>query len=218
MKTQMKAMARPYVTLFGMALIVAVVARIGLGIMDATGALAYDYISASDVAILDTICSILTGSAFVAFMFAASLALTLSVAGVALYAAIARREDGQASAASAFLWGWATALVAIVCLVIVGGGILSAVQVGSMSSKLPGTGVLVVAAIVFAAFLGTLLAAASMVAVACAVCGLAVMVLTVGTFSTLNHVSIDTSALGMWFAADAIVNIAMLLAASRFAK
>ena len=234
MKTQMKPMARPYVTLFGMALIVAVVARIGLGIMDATGALAYDYISASDVAILDTICSILTGSAFVAFMFAASLALTLSVAGVALYAAIARREGGQASAASAFLWGWTTALVAIVCLVIVGGGILS--QVGSMSSKLPGTGVLVVAAIVFAAFLGTLLGAASMVAVACvrraktskracvnllvacAVCGLAVMVLTVGTFSTLNHVSIDTSALGMWFAADAIVNIAMLLAASRFAK
>ena len=169
-------------------------------------------------------------------MFAASLALTLSVAGVALYAAIARREGGQASAASAFLWGWATALVAIVCLVIVGGGILSAVQVGSMSSKLPGTGVLVVAAIVFAAFLGTLLGAASMVAVACvrraktskracvnllvacAVCGLVVMVLTVGTFSTLNHVSIDTSALGMWFAADAIVNIAMLLAASRFAK
>lgn len=236
MKTQMKAMARPYVTLFGMALIVAVVARIGLGIMDATGALAYDYISASDVAILDTICSILTGSAFVAFMFAASLALTLSVAGVALYAAIARREGGQASAASAFLWGWATAFVAIVCLVIVGSGILSAVQVGSMSSKLPGTGALVVAAIVFAAFLGTLLGAASMVAVACvrraktpkracvnllvacAVCGLAVMVLTVGTFSTLNHVSIDTSALGMWFAADAIVNVAMLLAASRFAK
>lgn len=236
MKTQMKAMARPYLTLFGMALIVAVVARIGLGIMDATGALAYDYISASDVAILDTICSILTGSAFVAFMFAASLALTLSVAGVALYAAIARREGGQASAASAFLWGWATALVAIVCLVIVGSGILSAVQVGSMSSKLPGTGVLAIAAIVFAAFLGTLLGAASMVAVACvrraktpkcacvnllvacAVCGLVVMVLTVGTFSTLNHVSIDTSALGVWFAADAVVNIAMLLAAGRFAK
>lgn len=236
MKTQMKAMARPYLTLFGMALIVAVVARIGLGIMDATGALAYDYISASDVAILDTICSILTGSAFVAFMFTASLALTLSVAGVALYAAIARREGAQASAGSAFLWGWATALVAIVCLVIVGGGILSAVQVGSMSSKLPGTGVLVIAAIVFAAFLGTLLGAASMVAVACvrraktpkracvnllvacAVCGLVVMVLTVGTFSTLNHVSIDTSALGVWFAADAVVNIAMLLAAGRFAK
>lgn len=236
MKTQMKAMARPYLTLFGMALIVAVVARIGLGIMDATGALAYDYISASDVTILDTICSILTGSAFVAFMFAASLALTLSVAGVALYAAIARREGAQASAGSAFLWGWATALVAIVCLVIVGGGILSAVQVGSMSSKLPGTGVLVIVAIVFAAFLGTLLGAASMVAVACvrrakapkracvnllvacAVCGLVVMVLTVGTFSTLNHVSIDTSALGVWFAADAVVNIAMLLAAGRFAK
>ncbi len=236
MKTQMKAMARPYLTLFGMALIVAVVARIGLGVMDATGSLAYDYISASDVAILDTICSILTGSAFVAFMFAASLALTLSVAGVALYAAIARREGAQAGAASAFLWGWATALVAIICLVIVGSGILSSVQVGSMSSKLPGTGMLVVAAIVFAAFLGTLLGAASMVAVACvrraktpkracvnllvacAVCGLVVMVLTVGTFATLNQVSIDTSSLGIWFAADAVVNVAMLLAANRFAK
>ena len=236
MKTQLKAMARPYLTLFGMALIVAVVARIGLGVMDATGSLAYDYISASDVAILDTICSILTGSAFVAFMFAASLALTLSVAGVALYAAIARREGAQAGAASAFLWGWATALVAIICLVIVGSGILSSVQLGSMSSKLPGTGMLVVAAIVLAAFLGTLLGASSMVAVACvrraktpkracvnllvacAVCGLVVMVLTVGTFATLNQVSIDTSSLGIWFAADAVVNVAMLLAANRFAK
>ena len=236
MKTQMKAMARPYLTLFGLALIVAVVARIGLGVMDATGALAYDYISASDVAILDTICSILTGSAFVAFMFAASLALTLSVAGVALYAAIARREGNSAGAGSAFLWGWATALVALVCLVIVGSGILSAVQVGSMSSKLPGAGVLVVAAVGFAAFLGTLLGAASLVAVACvrraktakracvnllvacAVCGLVVMVLTVGTFSALNQVSIDTTVLGMWFAGDLAANVTMLLAAAHFAK
>lgn len=236
MKTQMKAMARPYLTLFGLALIVAVVARIGLGVMDATGALAYDYISASNVAILDTMCSILTGSAFVAFMFAASLALTLSVAGVALYAAIARREGGSAGAGSAFLWGWATALVALVCLVIVGSGILSAVQVGSMSSKLPGAGALVVGAIGFAAFLGTLLGAASMVAVACVrrastakracvnlmvaclVCGLVVMALTVGTFGTLNQVSVDVSALGMWFAVDAVANVAMLLIASRLAK
>lgn len=236
MKTQMKAMARPYFTLFGLAIIVALVARVGLAVMDAAGVLAYDYISASDVAILDTICSILTGSAFVAFLFAASLALTLSVAGVALYAALARREGAQAGAGSAFLWGWATALVALVCLVIVASGILSAVQVGSMSSKLPGVPVLIVAAIVFAAFLGTLLGAASMVAVACvrraatpkracinllvacAVCGLVVMGLTVGTFSTLNQVSIDTLALGMWFAGDAVANIVMLLAASHFAK
>ena len=236
MKTQMKAMARPYATLFGLALIVALVARVGLAIMDATGALAYDYISASDVAILDTICSILTGSAFVAFLFAASLALTLSVAGVALYAAMARREGAAAGAGSAFLWGWATALVALICLVIVASGILSAVQVGSMSSKLPGTPVLIVGAIVFAAFLGTLLGAASMVAVACvrraatpkracvnlliacAVCGLVVMGLTVGTFSTLNQVSINASALGMWFAGDAVVNVVMLAAASHFAK
>ena len=110
MKTQMKAMARPYVTLFGMALIVAVVSRIGLGIMDAAGALAYDYISASDVAILDTICSILTGSAFVAFMFAASLALTLCmrrslVARVARPARQARFcGDGLRRSSQSYAW------------------------------------------------------------------------------------------------------------------
>ena len=236
MKTQMKTMAWPFLTLFGLALIVAIVGRIGLAVMDVTGNLAYDYISATGVATLDVVCSILTGSAFVAFLFAASLALTTSVAGVALYAAIARRKGNSAGIGSAFLWGWATALVSIVCLLIVVSGILSAVQVGSMSSKLPATGLLVVAAVGFAAFLGTLLGAASLVAcacvrrakngkratvnllVACFVCGLVVMGLTVGTFATINQVSIDTAQLGMWFGADAVVNIIIMVVASRFAK
>ena len=232
----MKQMAKPFFTLFGIALIIAVIGRVGLAIMAATGALAFDYISASGVAILDVICSILTGSAFVAFLFAAGLALCLSTAGPVLYGYLFAKKGGPARPLTAFLWGWATALMAIVCLLIVVSGILSAVQVGSMSSKLPGAPVLVLALVVFAAFLGTLLGAASMVVcayiararaghslsaqllAATALCGAVVMVLTVGTFATLNSVAINTTALLAWFAADVAVNLVVLFAAARMAR
>ncbi|MFR4802789.1 MAG: hypothetical protein ACLT98_05375 [Eggerthellaceae bacterium] len=168
MKEQLKDMARPYAMLFLIALAVAIVGRIGLAVMDLTGTLSYDYISATDVPILDVVCSILTGSALVAFMYAASLAMVVSTAGVALHGLLfARRSEGAGRPATAFLWGWATALAAIVCLLITVSGILSAVQVASMSSKLPSLPLLVLALVGFAAFLGTLLGAASMTVCAC---------------------------------------------------
>ena len=232
----MKKMARPYLTLFALALIIALLGRVGLGIAGATGILAFDYISASGVPILDVICSILTGSAFVAFLFAGGLALVVSTVGAVLYAVLVARDGARPRAGSAFLWGWATALVALVCLVIVVLGILSTVQVGSMSSKLPGVGVIVLGVVGFAAFLGTLLGAAAMVlcacatraragrsltaslCVACAVCGAVVMVLTVGTFGALNVASISLPALGGWFAADVAANLAMLFGAQALTR
>lgn len=298
----MKAMARPFLTLYAMALVIALLGRVGLAVAGSTGVLAFDYISAAGVPVLDVICSILTGSAFVAFLFAAGLALCVSTAGAVLYGVLASRDVGvaargtegvgvgvaalcgesagvgvaaprgesagadapaeEASAAqanvaraaaarmaadadgraavrprplTAFLWGWATALVALVCLVVVVLGILSAVQVGSMSSKLPGLPVIVVGVIGFAAFLGTLLGAASMVVCACvarwragrslelsliaavALCGTVVAALTVGTFSALNVASISLPALGGWFAADVAANVAMLFGAKAYA-
>ena len=114
-------------------------------------------------------------------------------------------------------------------------GILSAVQVGSMSSKLPGLPIIVVGVIGFAAFLGTLLGAVSMVVCACvarwragyslelsliaavALCGAVVAALTVGTFSALNAASISLPALGGWFAADVVANVAMLFGAKVYA-
>lgn len=237
MKEQMKAMTRPFAMLFCLVVVVALVGRIGLAVMDATGTLSYDYISAADVPILDVICSILTGSALVAFMFAAGLALVVSTAGPALYGLLAGRGSaGPGRPATAFLWGWATALVALVCLFIVVSGILSAVQVASMSSKLPSISVLVVALVGFAAFLGTLLGAASMTVCACfararddkragwnlviaaAVCGLVVMVLTVGTFAAINTASINVGVVGAWFVADVVVNLAILFSANALAK
>lgn len=269
----MKAMARPFLALYAMALVIALLGRIGLAVAGGTGVLAFDYISASGVPVLDVICSILTGSAFVAFLFAAGLALCVSTAGAVLYGALASRDgaraatcaegadaddpagatgvaqtdvariaadaDGRAAVRprplTAFLWGWATALVALVCLMIVALGILSAVQVGSMSSKLPGLPIIVVGVIGFAAFLGTLLGAASMVVCACvarwragyslelsliaavALCGAVVAALTVGTFSALNVASISLPALSGWFAADVVANVAMLFGAKAYA-
>lgn len=141
MKGSMRTMARPYAILFAIALVVALLARIGLAVMDAAGWLAYDYISASGVPMLDVICSILTGSAFVAFLFAAALTLMVSAAGAVLQAALfAKGVQGAGRPAAAFLWGWAAAAVSLVCLLVVASGILSGVQVGSMSSKLPGAG------------------------------------------------------------------------------
>lgn len=235
MKESMRAMARPYGILFAMALVVAVLARVGLAIMDATGWLSYDYISASGVPMLDVVCSILTGSAFVAFLFAAALTLMVSAAGVALQASLfAKGTLGAGKPGAAFLWGWAAAAVSLVCLLVVASGILSGVQVGSMSSKLPGAGVLLVAAVVFTAFIGTLLGAAAQVVCTCmaragrraswnlvgaaAACGAVVMVLTVLTFAAINTASPNLAAVGGLFALDAAVNVAMLLVAARFTK
>ncbi len=231
MGEQMRRLARPYGVLFAIALVMAVVARLGLFAADVTGVLAYDYISASDVPVLDVVCSILTGSAFVAFLAAAGLALCVSCAGAVLYGALFERgcalagsngsDGGGAPGAvkpcpkTAFLWGWATALVALICLLVVIGRIFSPVQVSSISSKLPAAPVLVLALVVFAAFLGTLLAAAAMTVCACVArararrgrlganlviaalaCGMVVAALTVGTFSAINVVGINAAVAG----------------------
>ena len=172
-----------------------------------------------------------------AFMYAASLAMVVSTVGVALHGLLfARRSEGAGRPATAFLWGWATALAAIVCLLITASGILSAVQVASMSSKLPSLPMLVLALVGFAAFLGTLLGAASMTVCACLarardekragwnlvlaafVCGLVVMVLTVGTFSSVNAASIQLGTVGAWFAADVVVNLAIMFGMGALVK
>ena len=126
--------------------------------------------------------------------------------------------------------------MAIACLGIVASGILSGVQVASMSSKLPGTLALIAAVAVFAAFIDTLLMAASLVVHACivraespcalaknlvvatAACGVVVMLLTVGTFASIDTVSIDLARAGGWFVADIAANAAMAAIAWRMAK
>lgn len=90
--------------------------------------------------------------------------------------------------------------------------------------------------IAFAAFIGTLLAAASMAVHACIVrsgsacsltrnllfatagCGLVVMLLTVGTFSALNSVSVSVPYVLGWLAADLAANAAIVAGSWHVAK
>ena len=88
------------------------------------------------------------------------------------------------------------------------------------------------ALVVFAAFLGTLLAAAAMTVCACVArararrgrlganlviaalaCGMVVAALTVGTFSAINVVGINAAVAGGWFAVDIAANLIILFAA-----
>ena len=55
----MKDVRRSFLALFGVALVVAVVGRIGLAVMDLAGVLTYDYIAASTGTLLNQVCSAL---------------------------------------------------------------------------------------------------------------------------------------------------------------
>ena len=59
MEARMKDVRRSFLALFGVALVVAVVGRIGLAVMDLAGVLTYDYIAASTGTLLNQVCSAL---------------------------------------------------------------------------------------------------------------------------------------------------------------
>ena len=50
------------------------------------------------------------------------------------------------------------------------------------------------------------------------VCGLVVMVLTVGAFSAVNSASIQLGTVGAWFAADVVVNLAIMFGMGALVK
>ena len=81
----MKDVRRSFLALFGVALVVAVVGRIGLAVMDLAGVLTYDYIAASTGTLLNQVCSALTGPALVAFMALGGMVCALAVAAPMLY-------------------------------------------------------------------------------------------------------------------------------------
>lgn len=231
-KKQFQKIWRPYAILFCLGFVVAIVGRAGIAVMTATNTFSFDYISASSGSVLEIICSVLTGSALVAFMFVAGLVLSLSCAGVALFGLLYAKGKIKPLKHTAFFAGWACALVAIICMLIVFSGIFSPVQVSSMSSKLPATGVLLLGMVGFAAIIGSLLAAASLVVCACLsrnkgtkrygwnlvlwafVCGLAVMVCTINVFAAINQSTIPAAQVGIWLLVSVVVNVVIMFVAS----
>lgn len=233
MKENIKQIYKPYLQLFSLGLIIAVLARIGLAVMANLGIHSFDYISATDVPTLEVICSVLTGSALVAFMFVCGLVLSMSLAVVVLFVILYKKGRAAAAPGLAFLVGWIGTIAVIICAAVVASGIFSPVQISSMSSKLPATPVIVLGLIVFAAVIGTLLAAAMLVICAClsknegtpkygwnlllweAVCGILVMICTIGVFASINTSSVSGAAAGGWLVASVVVNVAIMLVATK---
>ena len=233
MKDNIKAIYKPYLILFCMGLIIAILARIGLGVMASLGIHSFDYISATDVPTLQVICSVLTGSALIAFMFVCGLILSMSAAIVALFALLFKKGMAKANLGLSFLTGWIGTIAVMICAGIVASGIFSPVQISSMSSKLPATPLILVGAIVFAAVIGTLLAAAMLAICAClsknegtprygwnmliweAICGVLVMICTIGTFASINQLPIPGAQVCGWLVASVVVNVAIMVFASK---
>ena len=137
MEARMKDVRRSFLALFGVALVVAVVGRIGLAVMDLAGVLTYDYIAASTGTLLNQVCSALTGPALVAFMALGGMVCALAVAAPMLYGYWfqrgARKLGGFGPALAA---GGAVTVAGLVCALVFASGIMSAVQLASMKTKL----------------------------------------------------------------------------------
>jgi len=237
MKQRLKEVRFSFLMLYGIALAVAIVGRVGLAVMDLNGILTYDYIAASTGTLLNQICSALTGPALFGFMFVAALALTCSAAGTALYGYwFAHGTSALKSPLRALLYGAATTVASLVCAIIPASGVMSAVQIASMRTKLHMDVGVAVMGVAFFVAIATLLAAAALVVCACfaraksvrragvnllaaaLLCGLVVSVLTAFTFATVNVATLDGWASATWFGIDTIVNIVMLTAAALLSR
>ena len=238
MEAQMKDVRRSFLALFGVALVVAVVGRIGLAVMDLAGVLTYDYIAASTGTLLNQVCSALTGPALVAFMALGGMVCALAVAAPMLYGYWfqrgARKLGGFGPALAA---GGAVTVAGLVCALVFASGIMSAVQLASMKTKLVLDGGMALMGVTFLAAIVTLNAAAcavmamcaaraergrgSLVAnvlVAAAVCGLVVMAFAVPTFATINVAHLDGLVCAGWLVLDTVANLVLLGVAVRLAR
>lgn len=231
MKEKLAPYAKPFALLYVLAIVVMILARIGIAVMDATGILSYSYWSATSPyiaagSLMDQLCWALTGGTLVGFMFAAGLAFAITAAAVVILAAKARetKADSPTMTANALVWGMITAIVAFAGLMATIAGLFSGVQIAQMSGKSGGsTGIVLLLVIE----LGTLIAAAGSILASCAcreealvpsllrtglialVCGAIVCALTVGTFATLNQAEVSTGAAFAWLVGGIVANVAM---------
>lgn len=233
----LKDVGRSFLYAFGVAFAVALIGRIGLALMDAFGVLTYDYIAASTGTLLNQVCSALTGPALVAFMMLGGLVCALSVAAVLLYAywysCGVRRLAGFGPALVA---GAATTATGLVCALVFASGIMSAVQMASMKTKLVMDGFMLLMGLMLLVAVVLLNAAACVVACACIArakspervgvgmivaalgCGLVVMVFAVPAFASLNVAHINGLASAGWFTLAAAANAAILVLAVQLAN
>lgn len=237
MKIEFKQTGFAFLVVYAIALILAVLGRIGLAVLDSMGGITYDYIAASHGPILAQMLTVFTGVQLYGFMCAMGLLCVIFVAGnviLGLNYSSHRNEAGKLS--TALVWGGLTTLVGLLCFAIIVKGLLSEVQMASMKTKVKIDGGMILMAIVAILAMATLFASASAVIYACiaksgnrktlgikliaasAGWGLVVVLLSVLTFKTVNAEELNGMASVLWFGVSAAVNAAMALAAVSIAK
>lgn len=221
--------------MYVIALIVALLARIGLSVMGNSGVLAFNYSSATHPEIykkplFDQLAEALTSGSFFGFLFICGLCLALAVASVMLFSYIL--HTGSYEAAHPEIWacvtGALTVLVSIVCIAIIAPANFSEIQImfmGSMGGDMSGAGGVAISLFIC---ITTLIAAASMVfdwcislwkkswrrgflsfVLATLICGMIVLLLLQNIAGILFCVSVDMAALtgALWIAI--VVHIAI---------
>jgi hypothetical protein len=235
--TCVHAGARRWAAVFGaayaIALICAVLGSVGLGALGSAGAITYDYSSAGhpvlyDQPLLDSLGGALTGGSLLGFIYAGGLCLALSVATALLYVRLAGGAGAREGIGAAFACGIVTAVVSIVCLVIVVPSCFSSVQLMSMSSDAGASGGMGAVACALVLAVGTLIAAASLVlrwsvrqadahpgrawlktVVAAAVCGIVVLLCVENAYRVLAQVELDAGALAGALVVATVANVVM---------
>ncbi|WP_350454735.1 hypothetical protein [Slackia heliotrinireducens] len=240
MGTELKKSAPAFLTLFASALIIALLGRIGSKVLDVTGALGYNYRAATapyltdGLTTLDKLPFTMTGGTLVGFIFAGGLALCLATATALLFAHL-YPQKGQGGIGVALVWGFASAIVAFVCLFIIVLGLYSEVLLSQMTKGGGGSLGLTLGMLVLA--VGTLTAAASLVLrgalvkgagssrptfvwviATLAVCGAAVCALVCICFSAINANPASPAAIAGSLGAACICNLVMAFAGVRLGK
>jgi len=236
MKSESKQANFPFVMLYVIALVLAILGRIGIAILDGMGGVAYDYISVSSGSLFVQLLSIFTGAQLYVFMCAMALLCCVLLASAILHGVAYAKDPASMTTGRVLLASVVTALVAFLCLIIPVAGVFSGVQVWGLKIQAPVTGAVIgmgliaflaVAALEFAAIqvVDACIATTSdekglwtKLLIASAVCGLIVIVLSVFTFHAMDTFPLNATGGMLWFGIALVVNLVIGFGAQAVSK
>lgn len=215
---------------------IALVGRIGLWGMDLTGVLTYDYITSSQGTLLNQLCTALTGPALFALLATVALAMGVSMMGIMLYVFAHAETKETPSLSRSLIFGAIVFVISAVALGIMGSGIMSAVQISAMKTKLHSDPAVMLGMLVMICAVITLIAATQSLllrvilgakqtgkfyqTLACTVIlfGALTCVIAIGGLSAMNVVKLNGMVLLGWMVAGVIINVGALVFAHRGTK
>lgn len=225
MKTDIKLTNFSFVMLYVIAIVMAVLGRIGIAILDGMGGVAYDYISISSGTLFEQLLSIFSGAQLYGFMCAMALLCCVLLASAIMHGFAYAQDPEGASLGKTFLAALLTTLVAFLCLIIPVSGLFSGVQLWGLKIAAPVTGAVIgMGLIAFLAIVALEFAVLEVIyfciarahdgkslwvtlLVAAAICGFIVVLLTVFVFTAMNEPPINAAGGTLWFSISLVVNL-----------